>query len=114
MITVQTTNTFQTCIAPIGYEAYGEYDVFPNAQEALLPVEGTISRGHSLYEFENTNEGYAAALSDLKSPIASTSWTLKEEKSCMIFIVESVTEQRSWTRKASKERKNSWGSKLRR
>jgi len=54
---------------PIGYEAYGEYDVFPNSHEALLPVKATISKGHSLYEFENTNEGYAAALSELKFPL---------------------------------------------
>jgi hypothetical protein len=71
---------FPNMYAPIGYEAYGEYDVFPNSQEALLPVEGTISRGHSLYEFENTNEGYAAALSDLKSPLASAELDAKRGK----------------------------------
>ena len=42
--------------APVGYEAYGEYDVFPNSQEALLPPENTIARGHSLYAFEDTND----------------------------------------------------------
>ena len=64
---------FPNMYAPIGYEAYGEYDVFPNSQEALLPVEGTISRGHSLYEYENTNEGYA-------SPIASAELDAKRGK----------------------------------
>ena len=48
--------------APVGYEAYGEYEVFPNSQEALIPVEGTIARGYSLYDYENTNEGYETAL----------------------------------------------------
>ena len=52
---------------PVGYEAYGEYEVFPNSQEALLPVEGTIARGYSLYDYDNTNEGYEAALKTLKS-----------------------------------------------
>ena len=60
---------FPNMYKPVGYEAYGEYDVFPNSQEALLPVKGTISRGHTLYEYENSNEGYAAALSELKSPL---------------------------------------------
>ena len=62
-------STNQRSPEAIGYEAYGEYDVFPNSQEALLPVKGTISRGHSLYEYENSNEGYAAALSELKISI---------------------------------------------
>ena len=71
---------FPNMYKPVGYEAYGEYDVFPNSQEALLPVKGTISRGHSLYEYENTNEGYAAALSELKSPIASAELDAKRGK----------------------------------
>ena len=28
---------------PVGYETYGEYEVFPGQQSAMLPVEGTIS-----------------------------------------------------------------------
>ena len=42
---------------PVSYEAYGEYDVFVNQQEARLPVEGTIPRGWKPYEFENSVEG---------------------------------------------------------
>ena len=71
---------FPNMYAPIGYEAYGEYDVFPNSQEALLPVKGTISRGHSLYEYENTNEGYTAALLELKSPLESSQLNAKRGK----------------------------------
>ena len=59
---------FPNMYKSVGYEAYGEYDVFPNSQQALLPVKGTISRGHSLYDYENTNEGYAAALYGAKIP----------------------------------------------
>jgi len=60
---------FPNMYEPVGYEAYGEYEVFPNSQEALLPVEGTIARGYSLYDYNNTNEGYEAALKSLKSPL---------------------------------------------
>jgi len=60
---------FPNMYEPVGYEAYGEYEVFPNSQEALLPVEGAIARGYSLYDYDNTNEGYEAALKSLKSPL---------------------------------------------
>ena len=60
---------FPNMYEPVGYEAYGEYEVFPNSQEALLPIEGTIARGYSLYDYDNTNEGYEAALKSLKSPL---------------------------------------------
>jgi mono/diheme cytochrome c family protein len=65
---------------PVGYEAYGEYEIFPNSQEALLPVEGTISRGHSLYNYEDTNEGYELALNDLKSPLNADDLDAKRGK----------------------------------
>lgn len=71
---------FPNMYKPVGYEAYGEYDVFPNSQEALLPVKGTISRGHTLYEYENSNEGYAAALSELKSPLGLSELDAKRGK----------------------------------
>lgn len=71
---------FPNMYRSVAYEAYGEYDVFPNSQQALLPVKGTISRGHSLYEYENTNEGYAAALSELKSPLGVSQLNAKRGK----------------------------------
>ena len=43
---------------PVGYETYGEYDVFPDEQSAQLPAEGTIARGYSLFDYGNSNEGY--------------------------------------------------------
>jgi hypothetical protein len=36
---------------PVGYETYGEYDVFPGEQSAMLPAEGTIARGYSLFDY---------------------------------------------------------------
>ena len=71
---------FPNMYAPVGYEAYGEYDVFPNSQEALLPPKNTIARGHSLYAFENTNAGYDAALKNLKSPLSSPEIDSKKGK----------------------------------
>ena len=71
---------FPNMYEPVGYEAYGEYEVFPNSQEALLPVEGTIARGYSLYDYENTNEGYEAALKTLKSPLTATEIDTKRGK----------------------------------
>ena len=71
---------FPNMYAPVGYEAYGEYDVFPNSQEALLPPENTIARGHSLYAFEDTNEGYDAALKTLKSPLSALEVNTKKGK----------------------------------
>ena len=63
---------FPNMYKPVGYEAYGEYDVFPNSQEALLACErNDLKRSFTLYEYENSNEGYAAALSELKSPLGS-------------------------------------------
>ena len=41
---------------PVGYETYGQYDVFPDEQSALLPAEVTISRGYSLFDYGNSNE----------------------------------------------------------
>lgn len=44
---------------PVGYETYQKVEngLFPDGTEAMLPVEGTISRGYMPYEFENTPEG---------------------------------------------------------
>ena len=65
---------------PVGYEAYGEYDVFPNKQEALVPPEGTIARGHSLYSYANTNDGYNSALKNLKTDLSTSEIDLKRGK----------------------------------
>ncbi|MDY8136724.1 cytochrome c [Aquimarina sp. 2201CG5-10] len=56
----------------VGYETYGEYSVFPDKQEAMLPVEGSIPRGWMPYELENSTEGYQQAKDSLKNPIRYT------------------------------------------
>ena len=71
---------FPNMYEPVGYEAYGEYDVFPNKQEALVPPEGTIARGHSLYSYANTNDGYNSALKNLKAGLSSSEIDLKRGK----------------------------------
>ena len=50
---------FPNMYESVGYETYQGVDngLFPNGTEAMLPVEGTISRGYMPYEFENTPEG---------------------------------------------------------
>lgn len=62
---------------PVGYETYGAYPVFPNEQSALTPVEGTIARGHTLFEYGNSNEEYLRAKAELVSPLDSTQIDLK-------------------------------------
>ncbi|MCB0398405.1 MAG: cytochrome c [Winogradskyella sp.] len=58
--------------APVGYETYGEYDVFPGEQSAMLPVEGTIARGYSLFDYGSSNEEFLRAKAELLSPLDST------------------------------------------
>jgi len=65
---------------PIGYETYGEYEVFPGQQSAMLPVEGTIARGYSLFDYVNTNEDFERAKLELMSPLDSTQIDLARGK----------------------------------
>ena len=56
----------------VSYEAYGNYEVFPNGMEAMIPAEGSVSRGWMPYEYENSTEGYQAAKEDLRNPLPYT------------------------------------------
>lgn len=56
----------------IPYDTYGEYDIFPNGQQALEPVEQSISRGWLPYDYENNLEGYNLAKVELKNPLPYT------------------------------------------
>ncbi len=56
----------------VGYEAYGEYTVFENEQEAKLPVDGSVPRGWMPYNYENSNDGYQSAKTGLKNPLPYT------------------------------------------
>jgi len=65
---------------PVGYETYGEYEVFPNQQEAMLPVLGTVPRGFAPYEYPDTAKGSDAAKKDLKNPLEVTQKNLDAGK----------------------------------
>jgi mono/diheme cytochrome c family protein len=68
-------------------KAYVNYD-FPDSMMARMPVAGTIPYSESPdgrydnlpYPFPNTAEGYEAAGSQLKNPVALTDFTLDEGK----------------------------------
>jgi len=57
---------------PVGYETYGEYGVFENGMEAMLPVEGTVARGWQPYDYKNTTDELNRAKDDLKNPLPIT------------------------------------------
>ncbi len=63
-----------------GYEAYGAYEVFPGEQSAMIPVDGTIARGYSLFEYGKSNEEYLRAKDELLSPLDSTQVDLAKGK----------------------------------
>lgn len=65
---------------PVGYETYGESAMFPNDAVALLPAEGSIPRGFTPFEIDNTIEGYELAKETLKSPLDSTQIDLTRAK----------------------------------
>jgi len=66
----------------IGPETNGEYDfeLLPNNQVNLMPVEGTISRGWMPYEYPNTMEGKTMATKNLMNPLEITDKNLKKGK----------------------------------
>ena len=55
---------------PLSYEAYSENFIYKDNLSARVPVEGTIPRGYSLYEYEDTNEGYDLAKKELANPFS--------------------------------------------
>ncbi len=63
---------FPNMYVPVGYETYGEYDIFPGQQAAMLPVENTVPRGYVPYEYENSTAGLELAKAELKSPYEVT------------------------------------------
>ena len=60
---------FPNMYESVGYETYGENQIFPNEQAALLPAEGSIARGFTPFEIEGTTEGYELAKATLTSPL---------------------------------------------
>lgn len=66
--------------APVGYETYGNYDIFPGGMEAMLPAEGSIPRGWQPYDYPNTTEGLNLAKAELQNPIPVTEENLAKGK----------------------------------
>lgn len=62
------------------YETYGEYEIFPGEQSAMIPVEGTIARGHSLFEYGSSTAEYDRAKAELVSPLDSAQVDLARGK----------------------------------
>jgi mono/diheme cytochrome c family protein len=65
---------------PVGYETYGESDAFANGVEAQLPAEGSIPRGFTPFDIDNTTEGYELAKASLVSKLDSTQVDLTRGK----------------------------------
>jgi cytochrome c553 len=57
----------------VGYEAYQESDAFANGVESQLPVNGTIPRGYTPFDIDNSNEGYELAKTSVVSKLDSLS-----------------------------------------
>lgn len=55
----------------VAYETYQESDAFANGVEAQLPAEGTIARGYTPFDIDNTTEGYNEAKANLKNVLDS-------------------------------------------
>ncbi|MDX1278015.1 cytochrome c [Oceanihabitans sediminis] len=63
---------FPNMYEAVPYETYSESDAFANGVAAQLPVDGTIPRGYTPFEIENTPEGFEYAKANLKSPLDSS------------------------------------------
>ncbi len=63
---------FPNMYVPVSYDAYGEYDIFPGQQEAMLPAENTVPRGFVPYDYENSTQGLELAKAELQNPYEVT------------------------------------------
>ena len=62
------------------YETYSENPVFENGITAQLSVEGTIPRGFTPFEYDNTLEDFLRAGKELSNPLSLDAKTLAEGK----------------------------------
>lgn len=62
------------------YETYSENPVFENGITAQSNVEGTIPRGFTPFEYENTLEDYLRAGKELENPVELNEKTMAEGK----------------------------------
>jgi mono/diheme cytochrome c family protein len=65
---------------PVPYETYSTSPVFENGISAQLPVDGTIARGNSVYDYPDSEEGYQMAKDSLRSPLEATEKNLENGK----------------------------------
>jgi mono/diheme cytochrome c family protein len=64
----------------LAYEAYAEAEIFPEDQVAMIPVDGTISRGWMPYGYEDNAEGYEMSKTELKNTLPYTEENLAKGK----------------------------------
>ena len=76
---------FPNMYESLGYETYAESDAFANGKEAQEVPSGAVKRGFTPYDYPNTNEGYASAKANLKSPLDST--MVDEKKAAELFVI---------------------------
>lgn len=65
---------------PVGYETYGENEMFENGMQARVPAEGSVPRGFVPFDIDNTTDGFQLAKETLKSPLDSTQVDLDRGK----------------------------------
>lgn len=61
-------------------EAYEPYAPFGGKSSSFVPVEGTVARGHDLYPYSDSNEGYQKAKKYLKSDFLANEIDFKKGK----------------------------------
>jgi len=69
----------------VGYETYTESGAFANGKEGQLPAKGSVPRGFTPEEYENSTAGYELAKANLKSPLASEQ--IDEAKGKELFTI---------------------------
>jgi mono/diheme cytochrome c family protein len=63
---------FPNMYEPVGYETYGEYQIFPDGQQAMIPPENTLPRGYTPYDYEDSSAGLELAKTELNNPYQVT------------------------------------------
>ena len=76
---------FPNMFESVGYETYAETDAFTNGNEAQEVPVGAVKRGFTPYDYANTNEGYALAKANLKSPLDSTK--VDSAKAAELYVI---------------------------
>lgn len=71
---------FPDMYVSVPYDTYGEYDIFPDEQEARKPAEGSISKGFMPYDYDDNLEGYNKAKEELKNTVPYTEENLAKGK----------------------------------